>query len=129
MKTIDEALDIVLDATRTLGEEEVPLFEALRRVASRSVLSPIDIPPFSCSAMDGYAVRGRDLDRDGLTFEVVDEVPAGTVSSVAVGAGCAAKITPASSATGITSLRNASSLCQSCSVVAEGTVPDGALRS
>jgi len=92
MKTIDEALDIVLDATRTLGEEEVPLFEALRRVASRSVLSPIDIPPFSCSAMDGYAVRGRDLDHDGLTFEVVDEVPAGTVSSVAVGAGCAAKI-------------------------------------
>lgn len=92
MKTIDEALDIVLDATHSLTEEEVPLFEALGRVSSRSLLSPIDIPPFSNSAMDGYAVRGRDLESGSLTLEVVAEVPAGTVSSVSVGAGCAAKI-------------------------------------
>jgi molybdopterin molybdotransferase len=54
--SIDEARGRVLDAVRRLEDEGVPLAEALGRVLAEDVQSPIDVPPFDSSAMDGYAV-------------------------------------------------------------------------
>ena len=42
--------------------ERVRLVDAAGRVAAADVMSPIDVPPFARSAMDGYAVVGADLD-------------------------------------------------------------------
>jgi molybdopterin molybdotransferase len=55
-----EAVEAVLEAAMPLPAEEVPLAEALGRVAAQAVLSGDDIPPFDNSAMDGYALRAED---------------------------------------------------------------------
>ncbi|MUN29262.1 gephyrin-like molybdotransferase Glp [Sulfuracidifex metallicus] len=40
-----------------MKEKEIPLDEALGRVISRDIYSPIDLPSFSRSTVDGYAVK------------------------------------------------------------------------
>lgn len=47
------------------GEEQVHLRAALGRVLAQPVVSTIDVPPYTNSAMDGYAVRGQDLPANG----------------------------------------------------------------
>ncbi|KAA2241206.1 molybdopterin biosynthesis protein [Salinarimonas soli] len=51
-----EALDL-----SPRGIETVPLGQALGRVLSADVASPIDVPPFDRSGVDGFAVRAADL--------------------------------------------------------------------
>jgi molybdopterin molybdotransferase len=71
--SIDEARGRVLDAVRPLEAEDVPLAEALGRVLAEDVESPIDVPPFDSSAMDGYAVVAGPA----AELEVVGESRAG----------------------------------------------------
>lgn len=47
------------------ASERVPLRAALGRVLASDVYSELDIPPAANAAMDGYALRGSDLDADG----------------------------------------------------------------
>ena len=54
--SIEEARRRVLEAVTRLGDEAVSLDAALGRVLAEEVTSPIDVPPFDSSAMDGYAV-------------------------------------------------------------------------
>ena len=42
--------------------EQVGLHLCLDRILARDIISPIDVPAHDNSAMDGYAVRGADLD-------------------------------------------------------------------
>jgi molybdopterin molybdotransferase len=53
---IAEARGRVLDAVRPLPAEPVGVADALGRVLAEQVESPIAVPPFDSSAMDGYAV-------------------------------------------------------------------------
>ncbi len=57
---IAEAQQLVLGRVRVLEPESVPLAAALGRVLARTVESPLDLPPFDSSAMDGFAVRAAD---------------------------------------------------------------------
>ena len=58
------------------GTERVALDDALGRVTASAVASPVDLPLFRNSQMDGFAVRAADL-RDGTTIlPVLGEVPA-----------------------------------------------------
>ncbi|HKT56778.1 MAG TPA: molybdopterin molybdenumtransferase MoeA, partial [Microbacterium sp.] len=41
--------------------ESLPLADAAGRVLAADILSPIDLPPFANSQMDGYAVRSAEL--------------------------------------------------------------------
>ena len=61
MTTVDEHLDRVLDQIRRLEEVTVPLSAAHGLVLTRDVTSPVDLPRFANSAMDGYAVRAADV--------------------------------------------------------------------
>jgi molybdopterin molybdotransferase len=74
MIDLDEALAIVARTPRDPAEEAVPLADALGRVLSRAVTSPIDSPPFDKSAMDGFAVAADD---DAAEFRVLETVAAG----------------------------------------------------
>jgi len=51
----------MLPAFTPLGEEEVHLTESTGRYLSREVVARFDSPPFDNSAMDGYAVRAKDV--------------------------------------------------------------------
>ncbi|UCE89737.1 MAG: molybdopterin molybdotransferase MoeA [Pseudomonadota bacterium] len=54
------------------GEEQLLIREALGRVLASDVISPLDVPPYPNSAMDGYAVRSADLPADGTsTLQVI----------------------------------------------------------
>ncbi len=54
------------------ASEFVPIRSALSRVLAHDIISPIDVPAHDNSAMDGYALHGRDLLVDAPTaLEVV----------------------------------------------------------
>ena len=87
--TISQAREIVNSAVRRLGSEAVGFDEALGRVLAEEVRAATDVPPFACSAMDGYAVKAGPADR---RLQVVAEVRAGSLSSREVSDGEAVRI-------------------------------------
>jgi molybdopterin molybdotransferase len=90
--SIHEAIDAVIHVVRPLPAERVPLLEALGRATATETVSPEAVPSFANSAMDGYAVRGAELEAGRREFRVVVEIPAGRWVGQEVGAGDAAKI-------------------------------------
>jgi len=90
--SIHEAIDTVIGAVRPLPAEEVSLLEALGRATATAIVSPEAVPSFDNSAMDGYAVRGAELEAGRREFRVVVDIPAGRWVGEEVGAGEAAKI-------------------------------------
>jgi molybdopterin molybdotransferase len=93
LKTIAEALEDVLGATPRPRLEHVSLTEALGRVAAEDVASRDDVPGYANSAMDGFAVRGTDLELARTTgLRIVADIPAGTVYERPLGSGEAARI-------------------------------------
>jgi molybdopterin molybdotransferase len=59
--TFEEARARLLARAKPLGTERVALSSAERRVLAWPVVAPGDLPPFSYSAMDGYALRVEGL--------------------------------------------------------------------
>ena len=94
--TVEEALTAVLAGVSVLGEELVPLPEALGGVLTRAVVARDSLPPFANSSMDGYALRAADI--AGATAEnpaslrVVADVAAGNSPTEFVSEGTAARI-------------------------------------
>jgi molybdopterin molybdotransferase len=60
LRTLDEAIELVLAHSRRLPSELVPLGRAAGRVVAEPALARVDLPPFASSAMDGFAVRAAD---------------------------------------------------------------------
>lgn len=70
------------------GEEQLPIRSALGRVLATPVISTIDVPPYTNSAMDGYALRGAGLPASGNTrFKVIGRAMAGAPFEGQVGTG------------------------------------------
>jgi molybdopterin molybdotransferase len=66
--------------------ETVPLAAARGRVMAADAIAPLDLPPFDNSAVDGYAVRHRDLDPGGETrLAVAGRLTAGRAAGEPVG--------------------------------------------
>ncbi|MBM3841422.1 MAG: molybdopterin molybdotransferase MoeA [Verrucomicrobia bacterium] len=61
MLKVEDAQKQILSGITPLPKETVPLREALGRILAAPVFSPIDLPLFDNSAMDGYAVVAQDL--------------------------------------------------------------------
>ncbi|MFZ0529949.1 MAG: molybdopterin molybdenumtransferase MoeA, partial [Propionicimonas sp.] len=61
-----------------LRTEDVPLAVAAGRVLAAGVTSPVSIPVFDNSAMDGFAVRFADVVAAPVELRVVADVPAGS---------------------------------------------------
>ena len=75
---LDEALNHLVDSAVPLADEEtVMLDEALGRVMAQPVAATINVPAWDNSAMDGYAVRYRDVS-NLEQLPVVQRIPAGT---------------------------------------------------
>jgi molybdopterin molybdotransferase len=58
--SVEEALERILSRVTALGDERVALPQALHRVLAEEVESPLDMPPWPASSMDGYALRSED---------------------------------------------------------------------
>jgi len=79
MLSTAEALATLLSAASPItGTESIPTLEALNRVLSADVISPLDVPPMNTSSMDGYAIRTGDLARDSnRRLPISQRIPAG----------------------------------------------------
>ncbi len=91
MISVSEALDKLFDLAQPLGSEDVPLLDAMGRVLAHDVHAKRTQPPFSASAMDGYAVQGS-LVKVGAVFKVIGESAAGHSFDGEVGEGEAVRI-------------------------------------
>jgi molybdopterin molybdotransferase len=65
--TVAEAQARILDGVSALtATETLSIRDALGRVLAENIVSPIDVPSHTNSAMDGYALRAADLPADGV---------------------------------------------------------------
>jgi molybdopterin molybdotransferase len=90
--SIEEARARVLQHVVRLGGEQVALDDALGRVLAEDAVAPNDLPPFSSSGMDGYAVIALDTDDAPVALKIVGESRAGSLAQVAVGHGTAIRV-------------------------------------
>jgi molybdopterin molybdotransferase len=87
--SIDDALATVLRSTQPLPAEWVAVIDALDRVLASDVSAATDVPPFACSAMDGYAILAGPAER---ALRVVGESRAGSPSERSLNQGEAIRI-------------------------------------
>ncbi len=89
----EAARTILQDVTR-LPVERISLPEALLRVLANDVTSPIDLPGWDNSAMDGYAARSEDLRSKvgAVELRVIETIPAGAFPSKSLAPGECSRI-------------------------------------
>ncbi|MBA3854007.1 MAG: hypothetical protein C0503_06300 [Gemmatimonas sp.] len=82
MLSVPEAAARIVAAVAPLPVEEIALSEAVGCVLAADAVSPVTLPRWDNSAMDGYAVHGADV--DGASETTPRELP--VVGSIAAGA-------------------------------------------
>lgn len=89
--SVEQAREQILALMSPVTEtESVSIQQCYQRVLARQVDSPINVPAYRNSAMDGYALRSDDLERN--RYRVVAEVLAGRHYPKTVARGEAVKI-------------------------------------
>ena len=74
MTAVSDVLTLLSEKVRPLPTETIHSTASTGRVLAEVVTSPVDVPSFEKSAMDGYAVRAADL--PGTLTVVGDALPA-----------------------------------------------------
>ncbi len=74
-----EARALILEHVPLLPEENIPWQEALNRILREPIISKDAIPRFDNSAMDGFAIRLRDVQTLPTTLRITTPVAAGMV--------------------------------------------------
>ena len=90
------AAEIIRDvaASRMLKAEHVPVTRASGRILAEDITSPIALPPFDNSRMDGFAFAHASLSKEGsTTLRLVGQQFAGRLQDLEVGAGECVRIT------------------------------------
>ena len=91
----EAAAKILLDVKRQPALR-IPLDDALASILAEDVVSPLDIPAWTNSAMDGYAARGEDVrgasESRPVRLTVVEHLPAGRFPTRSIMAGQCARI-------------------------------------
>jgi molybdopterin molybdotransferase len=94
--SVSGAQERLLGFFSPLGIEIVPLDHSAGRTLAEDIHSSLDLPPFSNSSMDGFAVRAADLAgasaADPAVLPVSADIPAGTISVEQLLPGTAARI-------------------------------------
>lgn len=88
MISVQDAFSILQNNLPPLQQVEYPLIQARKHILAEDVFSPINMPPFRQSAMDGYALCLYD----GLDYEILGEIKAGDSDLVELSPGQAIKI-------------------------------------
>jgi len=98
LASVDEAKKILAQnfTPNPVGKEFVPLAAAHNRVLATDVVSPLEIPPFNRSTVDGYAVKtvdtfGAEEDRP-VALKLIGKVNVGEAPRIKVEKGTVAEI-------------------------------------
>ena len=96
MITLEEAIKKLKSRVHPLMAEEIPVLKSFARILREDIHSPLAIPPFDKSAMDGYAVRAVDIStasaKEPVALKVLEDIPAGQVGQFHLKKGTAARI-------------------------------------
>ena len=96
MISVSEALQEILSAFHPLESETIPLSEASGRVLFEGVCSDVDLPIFTNSSMDGFAVRAKDItgasQDNPVQLSVVEDIPAGKFPVIKIAENQASRI-------------------------------------
>jgi molybdopterin molybdotransferase len=94
--SVKEAKEIILRHFSILDSEIVHLESAAGRVLAGDIVSEINLPQFTNSSMDGFAVRSKDIINASLSnpveLTVIDDIPAGKLSEVEIQGGQTVRI-------------------------------------
>jgi molybdopterin molybdotransferase len=93
--SVEQARERIIEicSARILPTERIALSSALGRTFAGHATAPFDIPGFTNSAMDGFAVRGSDLpDRGNKEFQLIGEILAGGAPPPQIGTDCCVRI-------------------------------------
>lgn len=91
MLSVAEARARILANVQVTKTETIALSESLRRALAVDVIADGEYPPFDNSAVDGFALQSKNSG-SGVTLNVVADIPAGSVPTVVLAAGQAARI-------------------------------------
>lgn len=96
MLELEEARKRILDCIQILPSESLPLACAHKRFLAEQISSRINLPGFDNSAVDGFAVRAKDLNSASRTSPVslrcIGKIPAGEAFSGKIAPGQCARI-------------------------------------
>jgi len=96
MHSVEQAIEEIRGAVRTLPPETMLLSAAAGRLLAATVESQVNLPGFDNSAMDGYAVRSEDVrsasEDSPFPLKIIGEIPAGVAFDGVVGEGECARI-------------------------------------
>src|ERR1035437_3529443 len=94
MMSVEEAVGIIAGRVTAVQDvETVSLTEADGRILAAGISAPLPLPPFTNSAVDGYAVRSGDLPlREEAAFPVTGRVQAGASARAPLEPGHAMRI-------------------------------------
>src|SRR6266852_9212412 len=94
MMSVDEAVSIIAARVTAVQDiETVSLTAADGRILAKEISAPLPLPPFTNSAVDGYAVRSGDLAQvEEQAFPVAGRVQAGASAQGPVQPGHAVRI-------------------------------------
>ena len=78
---LEKAISILFQSLPKVEEiESSPLLECVGRVLAGDFIAPINVPPYTNSAMDGFALRSRDL-KTSAVLRVSQRIIAGSVGA------------------------------------------------
>lgn len=90
---VDEVIEHLLSRAPCPPKvEQVALVDALGRVLAEDLLAPSDVPAWDNSAMDGYALRARDLPIEGGFLPLAGRIAAGDSGLTPLAPGQAVRI-------------------------------------
>jgi molybdopterin molybdotransferase len=89
MITFEEAFKIVMSAAHETESEIISFSESAGRILAEDIFSDMDMPPFTRSAVDGYACKKKDINNE---LEVIEVIAAGQVPFKIVGENQCVKI-------------------------------------
>ncbi len=92
MIELASAQEKVLLAVQQAAPVIVSMSDAYGLVLAENIVSKEEVPHFDNSAVDGFAVRAQDVANIPATLRVVDEIAAGGIPNVALGAGETSRI-------------------------------------
>ncbi|WP_260258437.1 bifunctional molybdopterin-guanine dinucleotide biosynthesis adaptor protein MobB/molybdopterin molybdotransferase MoeA [Vibrio intestinalis] len=89
--SVTQGQEKILSLVSTVAEtEQVTVEQSYNRVLAQAISSPVNVPQYTNSAMDGFAIRGDDLTQDN--YQVIAEVMAGHAYDGELQVGQAVKI-------------------------------------
>jgi molybdopterin molybdotransferase len=89
MISLDKALTIVLDTEVQKTIERIELHQSLGRYLAEDIKSDINMPPFNKAAMDGFAIRECDIQKE---LTIIETIAAGQTPVKKIEEGQASKI-------------------------------------